>query len=363
MPVSLTPISGLGGKQPAAFLLEAGEVRILFDLGEGPEAGLRPDLSGVGRVDAICLSHVHGDHVGALDLRPLMGNPPVWATEATWHRMDPATVPEAARRVLPLSGEVEVVGLRIATGRNGHAPGGVWLHAAVGPGVLYMGDWAVESPVYPYDPPPQAGLLVTDASYGDRDDGLEVQLATLVRAVRGGAVLPVPKSARGPELALALAGQGFRPKLCPVLTREVEALAADDAGVIEPTARAALATLLRERLSEGPATPSDLVIATGAQAQNGLAAVLLARQAEGFRFVFTGHVAAGSPAARLMEGGEARFLRWNVHPRFHDTLALIRQTGAEHVVPAFVAPEKCQALQAEFGGRLHWARGEPVVVG
>jgi hypothetical protein len=102
-------------------------------------------------------------------------------------------------------------------------------------------------------------------------------LTALSEAVRDGAVLPVPKSARGPELALALARRGFRPKLCPVLLREVETLAADDSGIVEAPVRAALASLRRERLAEGVAMPADIVIATGAQAQNGLAAELLAR--------------------------------------------------------------------------------------
>ena len=31
----------------------------------------------------------------------------------------------------------EVLGVRVRTGRNGHAPGGVWLHLDIGGGLLY----------------------------------------------------------------------------------------------------------------------------------------------------------------------------------------------------------------------------------
>ncbi|MFC0406883.1 MBL fold metallo-hydrolase [Roseomonas elaeocarpi] len=352
----LTAVSGLGGKQPAAFLLEAGGVRILFDLGEGPEPGGRPDITGVGPVDAIVLSHAHGDHAGALDLRPRLGNPPVYATAATWAQIRGDAVPEGDRHLLPLRGEAELLGLPLRTGRDGHAPGGVWIHVGLGEGVLYTGDWTPESIVFPYDSPPAAALVVTDASYGDRDTGLDEQAGIIAQEVAAGAVLPVPAAGRGPELALRLARLGFRPKLCPVLLAEVEMLAADTTGLIDAPAREALGTLRREGLGEGAMAPTDVVIATTANAASGTAAALLAREAEGFRFVFTGHVPRGTPAARLLEAGAARWLGWNVHPRRRDTLALARDTGARAIVPAFVKPESCTALGEALGGVLRWDR-------
>src|SRR4051812_27556671 len=76
----LTAISGLGAKGPACFLVEAHGMRLLLDLGYGPQPGLWPDVSQVGRVDALLLSHSHADHAGALELRPQIGNPPVYAS-------------------------------------------------------------------------------------------------------------------------------------------------------------------------------------------------------------------------------------------------------------------------------------------
>ena len=51
----LISVSGLGSKFPAAFLVEVKDRRILLDMGKGPELGVRPDLSQVGKVDAVVL--------------------------------------------------------------------------------------------------------------------------------------------------------------------------------------------------------------------------------------------------------------------------------------------------------------------
>ena len=64
---SLTVISGVGGKLPAAFLLEIEGYRLLWDLGAGPEPGVRPAVDAIGQVDALCLTHSHVDHAASLD--------------------------------------------------------------------------------------------------------------------------------------------------------------------------------------------------------------------------------------------------------------------------------------------------------
>ena len=64
---SLTVISGVGGKLPAAFLLEIEGYRLLWDLGAGPEPGVRPAIAAIGQVDALCLTHSHVDHEEAID--------------------------------------------------------------------------------------------------------------------------------------------------------------------------------------------------------------------------------------------------------------------------------------------------------
>ena len=44
MSARLIAVSGLGPKEPAAFVVEAEKRRLLLDCGEGPERGRRPDF-------------------------------------------------------------------------------------------------------------------------------------------------------------------------------------------------------------------------------------------------------------------------------------------------------------------------------
>ena len=352
-------VSGLGAKSPAAFLVEVHGKRLLMDLGAGPEPGVRPDLTGLGQIDAICLSHAHGDHVGALDARADHGNPPVWATAATWSQIDTALVPQEARRLLPLKGSAEVLGIAVMTGRTGHAPGGVWLHLPgvghEGGGFTYMGDWTVESALFPFDMPPPADFLIDDASYGNRDQSLADQIGALAEAAREGAVLCVPAARRGPEMALRLAALGLKPLPCPIIRREIEALAAGDSGIIDAAPRAAMAALLKGgQLAGGAPTPQDIVITTDANAESGLAAELLARREEGFRFIFTGYVPPGTPAERLLAAEQAQWCGWNVHPRLGDMLWLQRELKPRWVMPAFVKPASASKLAEAGSATLLW---------
>lgn len=57
----LTALSGFDRKGPAAFFAQIDGHRLLLDLGEGPDEARRPDIVGLGPVDAILLSHGHPD--------------------------------------------------------------------------------------------------------------------------------------------------------------------------------------------------------------------------------------------------------------------------------------------------------------
>src|SRR5271155_2566512 len=203
---ALRLISGVGRKGPACFLIETGGKRLLLDLGEGPPPGCLPDVETLGPVDALILSHGHRDHVGGLSLLPKLGQPPVYATEIVARGLPDGI----SARILPLGGDSEVLGIAVATGRNGHAPGGVWLHFAIGGGFLYTGDYATESILYAYDTPSQkAATALIDCSYGDYQEPLAqcwTMLAPLVE--RGPLLLPAPPNGRGPEIALALMRHG-----------------------------------------------------------------------------------------------------------------------------------------------------------
>src|SRR4051812_21894514 len=150
MGASLIAGSGLGPKEPAASVVEAAGRRLLLDCGEGPEPGRLPDFSAIGRVDAVILSHSHADHCGALRFRECIGNPPVYATAPVLTRLK-----DVAGHAIPIRGQTEILGIKVTTGANGHAPGGVWMQLAVGEGLLYMGDHSVESRLFVFDQPPR----------------------------------------------------------------------------------------------------------------------------------------------------------------------------------------------------------------
>jgi len=340
----LTAISGLGAKGPACFLLETGSARLLLDLGYGPAPGLWPDVSSVGLVDAVLLSHGHRDHAGALKFLPDIGNPPVYATSQVLARLGREGV------ALPLRGETEVCGARVRTGRNGHAPGGIWLHFDLDDGFLYSGDYGRESPIYALDEPPAAGAVILDASYGDYGGTLE-ECAAKLRPIfdRGAAVLPVPADGRGPEIAHYLATERKAlPSIGADLRASLERMARDERDCLRPGVAEELARIAREA---PPASGRKGILLAGrADGSEGEAAGLLA----GFEndpepdIVFTGYFAPGSPAQRLVDSGRARYVRWNVHPRLADNAALVRSTGAKTVLPAFGDARHLEAWRKAF---------------
>jgi Cft2 family RNA processing exonuclease len=331
---SVRAISGAGGKGPACFLVDTGDARLLLDLGYGPQQGLWPDVSSVGRVDAIVLTHGHNDHAAGLKLADQLGNPPVHATKT----VIAALKTRLETRELPLNGTATVCGIAVHTGRNGHAPGGVWLHLDVGAGLLYTGDYSVESLIYEFDPPPEAGALVLDASYGVYDESLETCMAKLAPMLgEGPALLPVPVLGRGPEIAYHLArernelpriGDDLRNAICGMV-----------AAPHQHNVRSAVLAALEHLANEAPALDdaADLLITGPADGSGGESARVIAQwEATHDRaIVFTGYVPPGTPAQRLVDSGRAQYARWNVHPRLRDNAALVRATKPRTVLPAF----------------------------
>ncbi len=334
---SLRLISGVGAKGPACFVLQAAGRRFMLDLGEGPPPGKLPELDGVGSLDALILSHGHKDHVGALSLLgKKRGAPPVYATASV-----AAALPKNLEvRPLPISGSTEVLGITVTTGRNGHAPGGVWLHFAVGGGVLYTGDWSAESILYAYDPPAKpAATALLDCSYGGYDKPIAEcwrELAPFVE--RGPLLLPVPANGRGPEIALEIFRRGFSEIFVDEAMRDALALLATSdrlslrAGIAEDITRLAAAAKPIDA-----SHPSGIMLAASADGSSSATARLLAawEHTSEPAIVFTGYVTPGTPAERLVKGGRGKFVRWNVHPRLSDVVGLVQAIKPQTVIPAF----------------------------
>ncbi len=340
--MKLTALSGFGSKGPACFLLEFGASRLLLDLGRGPDGDALPDLTGVGPVDAIMISHGHADHTGGLHLAPLVGNPPVYAPEPSI-----ALSPDPCLRAAIAYERLDsIAGLPFTSGLCGHAPGARWLRFGGPEGLLYTGDYSDESTLYPHTPPPPAAALVFDASYGIAEQPLADQIATLLALTDHPLLLPVPAGGRGLEMAGHFLAAGLPVAMCPehrrvaqlMLTRP-EALAGNGAALL-----ARLLTETNELRADSPA--QGVMIAAGPNAERGVAGALAPRFiTEGSaQVVFTGHLAAGSPSAKWVAAGRAQFRRWNVHPTLTGIRALFEAVQPRAALPAFCRPEAAADL-------------------
>jgi Cft2 family RNA processing exonuclease len=335
MGARLIAVSGLGAKQPAAFVVEADGRRLLLDCGEGPEPGRLPDFDAIGRIDAIILSHGHNDHAGALRLRERIGAPPVYATAPVAARL-PAGI---ATHPIPSRGRANVLDVEIETGTDGHAPGGVWLRLAVGAGLLYMGDHSVESALYGFDHPPATATMIFDASYGDAEETQARQRADIADMAESAAILlPVPADGRGPEIAIFLQQAGLDVAIDDAVRSAAVLLTQAARALAKPKSLAGLETLIRDaRPLDANAPARGVMVAHGGSGDAGVAAALIRRWREQSEpaIVFTGHLAAGTTGRKLVDEGRARFRRWNVHPTFSQNLRLIESVNPRQVMPAF----------------------------
>jgi Cft2 family RNA processing exonuclease len=343
---SLRLISGVGAKGPACFVVEADGKRLMLDLGEGPPPGLLPNIDALGPLDALILSHGHKDHVGGLALLEKLGNPPVYATDIVARGLPRGVI----ARPLPVGGRTDVLGIEVESGRNGHAPGGIWLHFAIGDGLLYTGDYSAESTLYAYDPPStKAATALIDCSYGgDYQKPLAECWNDLAPFVaRGPLLLPVPANGRGPEIALELMRHGCRAILVDdAMQAALRRLCESDGISLRAEAAGEIKRLADVARPIGDAR--GVMLAASADGTSG-ATVRLLRQWEHTAepaIVFTGYVPPGTPADAMIKSGRAHFLRWNVHPLRSDTIALVRTVQAQTVIPAFCGRSQLAALAA-----------------
>jgi len=347
--ISVRAISGLGGKAPACFLVETEKARFLLDLGEGAP-GEFPDLSGIGKVDAILISHGHADHIGGLHLSDQVGNPPIYATAMTRAFAGHPKLAEAL--TLPLRGQLEIAGVVIETGRAGHAAGGVWIRIGGENGVLYSGDFCRENLLYPVDKPPVAKTLIVDASYGEYDVDIAGAVTSLVDTARSGSLLlPLPPTGRGVEIAVLLYEAGCPVAICDQHRHVAGLMLAADADVLVQNGRNRVSAMLAHaaRLDAHSLVMGTMVAANGATSA-GLSKTLIDRFASDHdvQILLTGHVETGTLAKSALETGRASFLRWNVHPRLRDLAWLHETVRPQNTLYAFCDGASEKALKRAF---------------
>jgi hypothetical protein len=132
----------------------------------------------------------------ALKLLPYVGNPTVYASGIVCGLL------RLARRrcPLPLHGEAQVCGITFERAATDHAPARVACISTSEGGLLYMGDYSMESLLYAYDAPPPAETLITDASYGAYDTSSARVLSEFDRIFDDAPVLfPTATAGRGPK--------------------------------------------------------------------------------------------------------------------------------------------------------------------
>ncbi|MEP2718349.1 MBL fold metallo-hydrolase [Pseudophaeobacter sp.] len=325
-------LSGIGDKGPACMRLRVNGKCWLLDCGHGPEANAHFDPSWLSGADAVFISHDHIDHIGGAAYAVEAGLP-IYATAQTAQALPPA----AQVRRLPEQGESVIEGIRLTTGRNGHALGGVWMHFDIGARLFYSGDWSEESQWFAFDAPPPAATAILDCSYQldpvpqqDRFAALD----QLLERLPGQVLLPVPPSGRAGEMALHLIQRfGLEavildPECRTALT---SALAC---GRLSPQAQEIAPLLQRGELEQARFLICDTPNADGGAAWGYVRAWRESgRLGRDAHVVFTGHMTAHARGICAVPGGY--FQRWNVHPPLGDQKAMLQRLGAKRFAPAF----------------------------
>ncbi|WP_085907256.1 MBL fold metallo-hydrolase [Kiloniella majae] len=342
-------LSGLGTKGPACIRLHVNQEIWLLDCGHGPEDHTPFEPQWLKGVDKVFISHDHIDHIGGA-AHVISQAIPIYCTTTTARALPKGAIV----RVLPEHGETLINGIKLTTGRNGHALGGIWFNFDLGDGLFYSGDWSEESDWFAFDRPPKASLALLDASYhlNNIPQSLHRQnMVMLIAQLDGQLLFPVPPSGRAAELALFLSqfGEVSLDETCQAAVRQ--ALTMDKMNGL-----CAEGQIKAERLLHPFNLNSRFLVCDNPNADAGMAWDLTRnfvaenRLGEDVHLIFTGHMTAHARDLKTQYNGH--FCRWNVHPPLRDQIAMLQRLEASHYTPLFSANPEAYSKVAEIKAQM-----------
>ena len=327
-------ISGVGAKGPACFLLEVAGKRLMLDLGEGPPPGLFPNVDDIGPIDALVLSHGHRDHVGRA-----VAVAKTRQSAGLCHRDRFARAAQRHRRAAAAGARPR----RCARHRGRDRPQRpcAWRHLAA---LRHRRRFSLHRRLFRGID----ALRLRSAAAGKHGaDGL------LLRQLRRTAPRMLAQACSRSSSAGRCCFR-FRPTAAARKSRSnCCATAAPTFSSTTPCKRrcssfvtvpAFHCTTLSATRSNGSPLPSSQSTAPAASCWPDRPT---ARPAPPRGCSANGRTSPSrpscspatsiptTPADRLVKSGRAQFMRWNVHPRLSDTVALVRATQAKTVIPAF----------------------------
>ena len=340
---------GFGEKGRTSLGIEADGYRLLLDAGIKTSAAGAPDYhpavspTELAAFDAMIVTHGHEDHVAALGwclshgfrgrllMTPQTRRDTVESMAGYATPAEQALVARATIEPLPVRADFDLGPLRITTGRSGHIAGGVWCTIADSRVRFgYCGDVVPASPVFAMDALPPCDALALDASYGDDPIGADRRAAEVVDwigAQRDGCILPTPLYGRSAELLAIVPGALA---LAPGMRDALAAQIAEQQWLV-PGVQERLAARLQSAHDwrAGAAFPRAALLCHDGMGMAGPARAILQRARQERRAtLFTGHLPAGSPGARLLGDGMAAWIRLPTHPTGPQNVALAAATGA-----------------------------------
>ena len=242
-------------------------------------------------------------------------------------------------------------------GKSGHVVGSTWLWVDVdGFKTLYTGDLCPDSPIFKYEDPPKADLLILDTAYGvERMMGKDEITDFVVRKLEefDRVILPLPRLGRSQEIVHMLFKRGD----CEPLGIHLDRKIAESTKLtfryvqwlkLERLDDEFIQFLERMRVVESPEDleGKGLYLLSDGMMSGGLSKMALVKFMEDPRtaFILTGRQEEGTPGWKILmdEGMKKRVFQliWKVHPDVSDIVDIIEKVEPTHVVP-FHCSKKC----------------------